>query len=74
MIKNVKATIKDYIPLAVGFGISKPEQVKSIIYSGADAAIVGSRFVNIIQENQNKKKMLEKLSNIAAILKAATKR
>jgi tryptophan synthase alpha chain len=40
------------IPLAVGFGISKPEHVKVVIESGADGAIVGSEFVSIIHKNQ----------------------
>lgn len=40
------------IPLAVGFGISEPEHVKTVIENGADGVIVGSAFVKIIEENQ----------------------
>jgi tryptophan synthase alpha chain len=38
------------LPLAVGFGISRPEQVRSLQSSGADAVIVGSAIVRRIQE------------------------
>ena len=51
LIKHVLPFTAGKIPLAVGFGISKPEHVQRIIEAGADAAIVGSAFVNIIQKN-----------------------
>ena len=35
------------IPLAVGFGISRPEHVKEIIAAGAEGVVVGSAFVNL---------------------------
>ncbi len=35
------------IPLAVGFGISRPEHVKQIIGAGAQGVVVGSAFVNL---------------------------
>lgn len=39
------------MPLAVGFGISKPAHVKQVIKAGADAAIVGSAIVSRIEDN-----------------------
>jgi tryptophan synthase alpha chain len=39
------------LPIAVGFGISRPEQVRSLQNSGADAVIVGSAIVQRIQEH-----------------------
>ncbi len=51
LIKRVLPFTAGKIPLAVGFGISKPEHVKQVIAAGADAAIVGSAFINIIQKN-----------------------
>ena len=72
LIKKVKSITNGIIPLAVGFGISKPEQVKATILNGADAAIVGSRFVKIIQEYKKEEKMIEKLRTCATLLKTAT--
>jgi tryptophan synthase alpha chain len=43
---------KDRIPLAVGFGISETEHVRTVIENGANGAIVGSAFVKIIEETQ----------------------
>jgi tryptophan synthase alpha chain len=65
---------KGQIPLAVGFGISKPEHVKAVIESGADGAIVGSAFVDMIQKNRgNIPGTLEKIEQYAHMLKEATK-
>jgi len=73
-IKKFLPYTRGRIPLAVGFGISKPEHVKIVIGSGADGAIVGSAFVNIIQKNQGKiPKMLEEIEQYAHELKEATK-
>ena len=38
-------------PLVVGFGISRPEQVKRMHKNGANGAIIGSAIVKIIAEN-----------------------
>ena len=63
------------IPLAVGFGISKPEHVRTIILNGADGAIVGSRFVKILEKNRgNNDKMIEEIRKCAYELKKATMR
>jgi tryptophan synthase alpha chain len=71
LIKKVQPATAGKVPLAVGFGISKPEHVKRVIDAGADAAIVGSAFINIIEKN--KTGMLKDLEETAAALKAATK-
>ena len=73
--KTAQITSKKRIPLAVGFGISNPEQVKMVIRNGGDAAIVGSAFVKIV-ENKHKKKeqMLNALEEYASNLKQATSR
>ena len=71
LIKKVQPFTAGKVPLAVGFGISKPEHVKRVINAGADAAIVGSAFINIIEKNA--KDMLLELEKTAAALKAATK-
>jgi tryptophan synthase alpha chain len=71
LIKRVKPFTADKIPLAVGFGISKPEHVERIIHAGADGAIVGSTFINIIQKNNSG--MLKELQETAKALKSAAK-
>jgi tryptophan synthase alpha chain len=63
------------VPLAVGFGVSKPEHAKGIIEAGADGAIVGSAFVNIVRKHRNDvDRMLEELEALARKLKEAAKR
>ena len=63
------------IPLAVGFGVSKPEHVKGIIEAGAGGVIVGSAFVNIVRKHQSDiGRMLEELEALARKLKEAAKR
>ena len=60
------------IPLAVGFGVSTPEHVRTVMEAGADAAIVGSALVKVIEENAgNRKKMLVSLEELARELKTA---
>jgi len=71
LIRKVKNISK--IPVAVGFGVSKPEHVASIIKAGADGAIVGSAFINIIEKNlNNEKRLLQKIDSFGKSLKAAT--
>ncbi|MFQ6068602.1 MAG: tryptophan synthase subunit alpha [Candidatus Bathyarchaeia archaeon] len=73
-IKNFLPYTKELIPLCVGFGISKPEHVTTVIQSGADGVIVGSVFVKIVEENQEDiKEMLEEIEKTAYQLKKATK-
>lgn len=63
------------IPIAVGFGVSKPKHARKIIEAGADGVIVGSAFVNIVHKYQNKiGKMLEELEALSGKLKEAVKR
>ena len=71
--KAAQIIVKRKIPLAVGFGISNSEQVKMVIKNGADAVIVGSRFVKIIENKHEKKEqMLIALEESAFNLKQAT--
>lgn len=61
-------------PLCVGFGISKPNHIKSVIMAGADGAIVGSTIVNLIAKNiYNKEKMLHNISVKVKEMKNATR-
>lgn len=72
LIRETLQTTLGRVPLAVGFGISKPEHVKAIIQNGADAAIVGSGFVKLIERKHgNEEHMLEALREYAHALKTA---
>lgn len=73
LIQHVQPFTAGRIPLAVGFGISKPEHVQTVIAAGADAAIVGSAFINIIQKNNDAMEMLRELEETARALKSATR-
>ena len=68
-IKNVKKQTKGTSPVAVGFGISTPEDVKKYISVGADAVIVGSAYLKLIEKT--KKNQLE--SKIATFTKSLKK-
>jgi tryptophan synthase alpha chain len=74
LIKKVLPYTSGHVPLAVGFGVSKPEHAQCIIKAGADGVIIGSAFVNIVQKNQgNMSKMLGELGEMAHKLKAAAR-
>ena len=59
-IKDIKKQTKGKIPLGVGFGVSTPVDVKKYIAIGADAVIVGSAFLKLIEktpQNQIERKI-----------------
>ena len=66
MVKMIKAHTKN--PVAVGFGISSPEQAREIS-SWADGVIVGSAIVKVIEENIGKKTMPKKVHDFVKSLK-----
>jgi tryptophan synthase alpha chain len=75
LVKRVLPFTRGRVPLAVGFGVSKPEHVKRIIGAGADGVIVGSAFVNIVRKHQNDvSRMLGEFEALARTLKNATRR
>lgn len=57
--------------VAVGFGVSTPEQVKQIAGWGADGVIVGSAMVRQLGESGSSEEGLKKLEELAKKLKAA---
>lgn len=72
LIKRVK-NLTD-LPLAVGFGISKPEHVRDVIKSGANGAIVASAMIDIITRNINDmEKAKSEIGRFSSELKDATK-
>lgn len=74
LIRRCDNFLPDNLPFAVGFGISKADQVKRIVHAGADGVIVGSAFVNIIADNaHNTRRAGQKLQKLARKLKLATR-
>jgi tryptophan synthase alpha chain len=57
------------IPLAVGFGLSTREHMEAVA-PYADAAVVGSAFMRVVEENQEAPELAAKLRDLAADLKA----
>ena len=62
---------KGRIPVAVGFGVSTPEDVKKYINAGADAVIVGSAYLKLI-EKTNKNQLEPKITTFTKSLKKQT--
>ncbi|KAK9704943.1 hypothetical protein RND81_07G021700 [Saponaria officinalis] len=72
-VQQLLSDIKDASdkPVAVGFGISKPEHVKLVAGWGADGVIVGSAMVKILAEAKTPEEGLKDLENFTKSLKAA---
>ncbi|XP_047159200.1 tryptophan synthase alpha chain-like isoform X2 [Vigna umbellata] len=69
LLQEIKeATTK---PVAVGFGISKPEHVKQVAGWGADGVIVGSAMVKVLGEAKSPQEGLKELDAFARSLKEA---
>jgi tryptophan synthase alpha chain len=71
-IRAVKQIAGAKVPLAVGFGISRPSHAKTMISAGAEAIIVGSAIVNKIS-NGSGTEMLIDLQNFTESMKKACK-
>jgi len=51
------------VPVCVGFGISKPEHATAVATAGADGVIIGSKIVQLIEQNlADRAKMLSEIS------------
>jgi tryptophan synthase alpha chain len=64
---RVKAATK--LPLALGFGISRPEHVRAI-GQWADAAVVGSALVNVIAEHGQAPGLLDEVERYVRWLRS----
>uniref|UniRef100_A0A0A9D6L0 tryptophan synthase n=1 Tax=Arundo donax TaxID=35708 RepID=A0A0A9D6L0_ARUDO len=69
LIQEVKQVTNK--PVAVGFGISKPEHVKQIAEWGADGVIIGSAMVRQLGEAASPKDGLRRLEKYARSMKNA---
>jgi len=70
-IKKVKKQTKGKIPIGVGFGISTPEDVKKYINAGADAVIVGSAYLKLIEKTPQRN-LESKIASFTKSLKKQT--
>ncbi|NIM26269.1 MAG: tryptophan synthase subunit alpha [Nitrosopumilaceae archaeon] len=71
-IKETRKQTKGKVPVGVGFGVSTPKDVKRYVSAGADAVIVGSAFLKII-ENTPQNKIEQKIGSFTKSLKKETK-
>lgn len=75
-VEKIVAKLKQYNapPTLLGFGISKPEHVKSAIAAGASGAISGSAVVKIIEDNlADTAQAAAQIKSFVSTMKAATK-
>ena len=71
-IKQVKSIVKGRIPIGVGFGVSSPIDVKKYVSIGADAVIVGSAYLRLIEKTPSNK-LEQKIASFTKSLKRQTK-
>jgi tryptophan synthase alpha chain len=68
MIRTIRKHSK--LPVAVGFGISTPQQARTVAQT-ADAVVVGSAIVNQIAKLEKDRRLAEKVSRfVSAMVKA----
>ncbi|MFX1294633.1 MAG: tryptophan synthase subunit alpha [Promethearchaeota archaeon] len=70
-ISKIKPLSKDQVPIAIGFGLSKPQHLKEVLSYGADGAIIGSAIVNKIA--QIDKISISEIGKLIQTLKKGTK-
>lgn len=70
-IKKIKKQTKGKIPVGIGFGVSTPQDVKKYIKAGADAVIVGSAYLKLIEKTPEKQ-LESKISSFTKQLKKET--
>ena len=60
------------VPICVGFGIGKPEHAATVASAGADGVIIGSRIVQMVEDNLgDERKMLADISGFIHEVKTA---
>ena len=70
-IVELRQNSNSYLPVAVGFGVQKPDHVSMMVSAGADAIIIGSALVNIIKTSEHNPNMLNDLYDFVRIMKDA---
>uniref|UniRef100_A0A7N0ZQJ0 Tryptophan synthase n=1 Tax=Kalanchoe fedtschenkoi TaxID=63787 RepID=A0A7N0ZQJ0_KALFE len=69
LLKDVKKVTNK--PVAVGFGISKPEHVRQVVKWGADGVVVGSALVKLMAEARSPEEGLRELQSFTRTLTSA---
>ena len=69
-VAKIRAHTK--LPVAVGFGISNPEQAR-LVAQNADAVVVGSAVVNQIAEHGKSKDLVKRVNEFVKSLADAVK-
>jgi tryptophan synthase alpha chain len=74
-LPNLIARIREHtsLPVAVGFGISKPEHVRTVAHI-ADGAVVGSQIVHYLHEYADSPRWAKVVGDFVRALKSACKR
>lgn len=67
LVKRIRA--RATLPIALGFGISRPEHVAEVT-SFADAAVVGSALVSVIAEHGQSSQLVERVEDYVRWLKS----
>ncbi|MCA9827530.1 MAG: tryptophan synthase subunit alpha [Nitrosopumilus sp.] len=70
-IRNVKRQTRGKIPVGIGFGVSTPEDVRTYVKAGADAVIVGSAYLKLIEKTP-KDRLRSKIAEFTRSLKKQT--
>ena len=70
-IKQVKKQTKGKIPIGIGFGVSTPDDVRKYIKAGADAVIVGSAYLKLIEKTPQNQ-LESKITSFTKSLKKQT--
>ena len=70
-LTKIKHQAQNRIPVGVGFGISKPADIKQYVTAGADAVIVGSAYMDIIKRTPYSK-LEHTIEKFTRQLKSAT--
>ena len=71
-IKKTKKIVNKKIPVGVGFGVNSPKDAKKFVMSGADAVIVGSAFLRLIEKTPSAK-IESRITNFTKSLKKTTR-
>lgn len=73
LIRYVTRYTKGRVPLAIGFGISKPEHVRQVLAAGVNGVIVGSAVVDRVSKyGEGEEAMLRDVEGYVRSMKLAT--